>query len=51
MGNPGLPVSTNVRRDNKSLGACNGPILGAADHDWNIASIVSSVVHCSEIPE
>ena len=51
VGNPGLPVSTNVRKHNKSLGPCNGPILGAADHDWNVAGIVSSVALCAEIPE
>ena len=51
VGNPGLPVSTNVRKHNRSLGPCNGPILGAADHDWNVAGIVSSVALCAEIPE
>ena len=40
-----------TRGDNKSLGAFNGPTPGAADHDWNVAGIVSSIVLCSEIPE
>lgn len=31
VGNPGLPVSTNVRRHNRSLGPAKGAILGAAD--------------------
>ena len=50
VGNPGLPVSTNVRRHNKSLGASSG-ILTASDHDWHVAGIVSSVLLCPDIPD
>ena len=51
VGNPGLPVSTNVRRHNKSLDLAKNATLAEADHDWNVCGIVSSVALCSEIPD
>ena len=40
-----------MRRHDKSLGPAKNAILAAADHDWNVCGIVSSVALCSEIPD
>ena len=51
VGEPSNPVSTNVRRHNKSLVAASGPTLAALDHDWKVAGLVASVALSCEIPE
>ena len=43
VGNPSVPVSTNVRRLNASLVAGNTQLL-ALDHDYHVAGIVPSIL-------
>ena len=51
VGEPGQVITTGVRAHNASLGPSDhsGAVIGALDHDWKVAGIVS-VNLFTEIP-
>ena len=53
VGEPGHAISTGVHTHNASLGPLDrsGVVIGALDHNWKVAGIVSSVNLFTEIPE
>lgn len=52
IGEPGKPVSTNVRSHNASLVTTSSSVtLSALDHDYHVCGAVPSVAFKSDIPE
>ena len=51
VGEPAHPIYTGVHAHNASLGPSSGAKIGALDHDWKIAGVISSVNLFTEIPD
>ena len=49
VGEPAHPISAGVCAHNASLGPSSGAKIGALDHDWKIAGVISSVYLFTEI--
>jgi hypothetical protein len=50
VGEPGTPISTNVRAHHGGMVAADGPALAAADHDFHTCGVVPSVTFMVDVP-